>query len=633
MPRSNLQQIVDPSRGLDIVKQGWREGFTPEPDLTVSEWADRNRVLGEDSPEPGRWDTSRVPFSREIMDVLSVSHPAQRVVFQKGTQIAGTESGLNWLGYIIQHAPGPALYVLPDLETAKLVSKGRITPMLNETPSLRRFIRPARERDSGNTVLAKEFPGGRLLLKGANAETGLRSFPMRYLFCDEIDGYALDAENMGDPIRLAENRTKNYGRRKKVYLCSTPSIKGHSRIEREYERSDKRRFFVPCPHCDHYQILQFERLRWERGKPHTAQYVCEDCSAPIEEFNKTWMLENGEWRATAVSPVVGFHLSSLYSPFGWYSWAEIAQEWLDAQGDENALRTFYNNTLAESYIERAEAPEWETVYNRREHYPPGVVPPGAYILTAGADLQKDRIEVSIWGWGPNLESWLIEHKVIDGFPNQGEVWRKFKEYVEGKFPTSTGQFLTVAKVAVDTGGLYTVAAYQWLAKQNPDLYLAIKGAREFNAAPLRTSWQQIGRTKRKIQLFTLGVSKMKIEFYSHLNADPADEPDKRPRGWTHFYEVDQEYCKQLVSESLHRSKKGKPDWQQDRARNEALDCRIYARGAAIQAGVDDMTADGWAALAKKFRLKPAVKPGTAGSRPPVPTNKRRVIRSSYVNAG
>ena len=324
----------------------------------------------------------RTPYLQELMDALSPRHPAQRVVFMKGSQLGASESGCNWIGYVIHHAPGPMLAVQPSVELAKRFSQQRIDPLIEESPSLREKVAPARSRDSGNTVLSKEFPGGILVLTGANSAVGLRSMPVRYLFLDEVDAYPPSADDEGDPVALAEARTRTFSWRRKVFLASTPTIKGLSRIEREYEASDQRRFFVPCPHCGETQHLKFERLRWEKGQPETAAYVCEGCEQPIAEHHKTKMLADGEWRPTATpaDPLsIGFHLSSLYSPVGWLSWERIAREWEACQSSDEAKRSFINTVLGETWAETGEAPDWQRLYERREDWRIGTVPPGGLV--------------------------------------------------------------------------------------------------------------------------------------------------------------------------------------------------------------------------------------------------------------
>lgn len=347
-PSGHSQLYV--SQAEDLARATWCDGQQPEPILTVSEWSDENRYLSQKAAsEPGRWRTDRTPYLRAIMDALSASSPIQRVVFEKGAQIGATESGLNWIGYVIDQAPGPMLSVAPTVDMAKRYSKQRVAPMIEESPALRDSVADSRSRDSGNTVLAKEFAGGVLVMTGANSAVGLRSMPARYVFLDEVDGYPGDVDGEGDPVALAEARTRTFQRRK-IYMVSTPTIAGRSRIDREFSKSDQRRFFVPCPHCDHFQTLQFKQLKWPKQEPTRATYWCEDCGAEIGEEHKTEMLRRGEWRATAEGDgrTVGFHLSSMYSPVGWMSWVEIAQRWEAAQGDPELLKEFINTRLVDT---------------------------------------------------------------------------------------------------------------------------------------------------------------------------------------------------------------------------------------------------------------------------------------------
>jgi phage terminase large subunit GpA-like protein len=361
--------------GAFEIECAWREGLTPNPILTVSQWADQHRVpssLAES--EPGRWRTRRTPYLRDIMDSLSPSSPVERVVFMKGAQVGATEGASCWIGYVIHHAPGPMMAVWPTVDMAKRNSKIRIDPLIEESKVLNERIAPPRSRDSGNTILAKEFRGGVLVMTGANSAVGLRSMPVRYLFLDEVDGYPPDVEGEGDAISLAEARTRTFARRK-IFIVSTPTLAGSSAIEREYEASDQRRYFVPCPHCQHSQWLRFEQLRWEKSQPETAAYLCESCEQPIQEHHKTNLLEKGEWRATrpeASGRTAGFHLSSLHSPVGWRSWSAIAAAWESAcdkqSGSLSAIKTFKNTELGETWVEEGEAPDWQRLMERREDY-------------------------------------------------------------------------------------------------------------------------------------------------------------------------------------------------------------------------------------------------------------------------
>jgi phage terminase large subunit GpA-like protein len=606
---------------LEIV-QAWRDGLAPEPALLVSEWADRHRVLGSrDSAEPGPYRTSRTPYLRAVMDALSPSHPARRVVFMKGAQVGATTVGTNWIGYVIHHAPGPMLAVQPTVELAKRFSEQRIDPLIEETPAIRERVAPARSRDSGNRQLSKEFPGGQLVMTGANSAVGLRSMSARFLFLDEIDAYPGDVEGEGDPIALAEARARTFGWRRKIFLVSTPTIAGVSRIEREYLASDQRRFFVPCPHCGHYQHLRFERLVWRKGEPESAQYLCEACEHPIGEQHKTAMLAAGKWRATAVSDdphTVGFHISALYSPVGWLGWSEIARLWEASQGDDRAIKTFKNTVLGETWQDRGEAPDWERLYERREDWPIGTVPAGGLFLTAGADVQRDRIEVSIWAWGRGLESWFVDHVVIDGGPERAETWAKLTTLLGRTWPHANGPNLGLAKLAIDTG-YEAPEVYSWARRAGHAQVVLVKGVDGFNriAPVIGPSYVDVTEGGRKLRrgarLWTIAVATFKSETYRFLRLSrPTDEElaagSSYPPGYIHLPRgMEAEWVKQLVAEQLVsvRTKRGftRLEWQKLRERNEVLDCRVYARAAAWIAGADRWTEATWRDLETQVGLR------------------------------
>ena len=616
--------------GFDAIAQAWKEGLTPDPLLSVSEWADQYRMLsGKSASEPGQWRTNRTPYLREIMDCLSPTSPVERVVFMKGAQVGGTECGNNWIGYVIHLAPGPMMAVAPTVEMAKRNSKQRIDPLIEESPTLSNLIAPARTRDSGNTILGKEFRGGVLVMTGANSAVGLRSMPVRYLFLDEVDGYPLDVEGEGNAISLAEARTRTFARRK-IFIVSTPTIAGASAIEREYEASDQRRFFVPCPHCGHMQWLRFEQLRWERSEtgahPQTAAYVCESCAEPIAEHHKTWMLAQGQWRSMLeVEPVTGasnqkrktagFHLSSLYSPIGWRSWADIAAAWESAiskdGGSAAAIKTFKNTELGETWVEEGEAPDWQRLLERREDYAIGTVPEGALLLTAGADVQKDRIEVTVWGFGRGKESWLVEHRVLMGDTARAEVWASLGDMLSETWTHESGVQLGLTRMALDTG-FATQEAYAFVrAKRDPRI-MAIKGVARGAAlvgTPTAVDATTNGKKLRRgIKLFTVVGGIAKLEFYNNLrkSADVGEDGVTAvyPAGFVHLPKVDGEFVQQLCAEQLitrsDRNGFQHREWQKMRERNEALDCYVYARAAASAAGLDRFEDRHWAELQKQM---------------------------------
>ena len=555
------------------------------------------------------------------MHCLSPTSPLERVVFMKAAQLGATEMGSNWIGYVIHHAPGPMMAVWPTVEMAKRNSKQRIDPLIEESAALAELIAPARSRDSGNTILAKEFRGGVLVMTGANSAVGLRSMPVRYLFLDEVDGYPLDVEGEGDAISLAEARTRTFARRK-IFIVSTPTISGASAIEREYEASDQQRYFVPCPHCNHRQWLRFEQLRWDKGLPATAAYICEACDTAISEHHKTWMLERGEWRAMALENGVktaGFHLSSLYSPVGWRSWREIAAAWEAAVSKESgsaaAIKTFKNTELGETWVEEGEAPDWQRLVERREDYRVGSVPSGGLLLVSGADVQKDRIEASVWAFGRGKECWLIEHRVLMGDTARDAVWKALAAMLAEHWTHASGVALPLARFALDTG-FATQEAYAFVRACRDARVMAVKGVARGAAligTPTAVDMSQGGkRLRRGIKVFAVTGSIAKLELYNNLrkNADVEDDglTIRYPTGFVHLPKIDAEFIQQLCAEQLitRRDRNGFPvrEWQKMRERNEALDCYVYARAAAAAAGLDRFEERHWRELERQLGVAP-----------------------------
>jgi phage terminase large subunit GpA-like protein len=623
--------------GAEDILRTWRRGIRPDPDLTVSEWADQHRWLSSRaSAEPGRYRTARTPYLREIMDALSPRHPAQRISFMKAAQVGATEAGNNWIGFVIHHAPGPMLAVLPTVEMAKRTSRGRLDPLIADSPALRERVNPARSRDAGNSMLSKEFPGGILVLTGANSATGLRSMPARYIFLDEVDAYPASADEEGDPVTLAEARTTTFSHRRKVFMVSTPTIRGLSRIEREFEASDQRRYFVPCPHCGAMQWLQFDRLRWAKGQPDTAAYACEGCEKPIAEHHKTSMLERGEWRPTAVSVdpnSIGFHISALYSPLGWKSWAQIARDWLAAQGSDEMLRAARNTLLGETWVESGDAPEWQRLADRREVFA-AIVPHLGLFLTAGADVQKDRIEVDVWAWGRGLESWLVEHIVIPGGPEDPAAWDKLTALLGRTWTHESGAVMQLSKLAIDTG-YEAPAVYAWSRAAGYAQVTPIKGVESFNrSTPVSGPTfvdATIGgkRLRRGARLWTIAVSTFKAETYRFLRLERPSDEDRAlgvcdAAGTMHLPNwADTEWLKQLVAEQMVtvRNKRGfgHQEWQKMRERNEALDCRVYARAAAWILGADRWDEATWRSLESQAGVETKVIPAPEVIEPTAPT--------------
>jgi phage terminase large subunit GpA-like protein len=556
-------------------------GLAPEPTLSVSAWADQHRFLSSTaSSEPGQWRTTRTPYLREIMDCLSPHHPAQRVVIMAGAQIGKTECGNNWIGYVIHRAPGPMLMVQPTVEIAKRVSKQRLAPMIEATPALRERVAESRSRDSGNTVQVKEFEGGVLIITGANSSAGLRSMPIRFLFMDEVDEYPGDVEGQGDPVALAEKRTSTFPRRK-VLLTSTPTIRGLSRIEHEFLESDQRRYFLPCPKCGHRDFLTWRdlghhRIEWKEARPETAHMVCGSCGERIEERHKTEMLLSGEWRPTAETDghTVGFHVSALYSPLGWKSWGECAAEFLASKEDPFKLKTWVNTVLGESWEERGDSVEAGSLMARLEHYP-AEVPNGVGILVAAVDVQGDRLEAVVKGYGAGEESWLIAFTQLQGDPARPQVWLDLDKFLQQEFTHESDRKLHVECAVVDSGGLHTEHVYLYARARFNRRVFPIKGG-SLTGLPLVGRYSN--QNRYRVPLFVLCVDTGKDIVMSRLMISNVGPGFMHLPDWT-----DTEYIAQLTAEkALRKYVKGRGavrEWIKLRERNEALDLEVYALAA------------------------------------------------------
>jgi phage terminase large subunit GpA-like protein len=403
---------------------------------------------------------------------------------------------------------------------------------------------------------------------------------------DEVDAFPSDVDGEGDPCALAERRASTFSRRK-IILTSTPTVKDTSRIETEYLASDQRRYFVPCPHCDHMQWLQWKNLQWRDGDPKTAAYVCEACGAHIPEHYKSEMLRKGEWRATATSQdarTVGFHLSSLYSPLGWKSWEEIVGEFLRAKNDAPLLKTFVNTILGETWEEETGAKLGaDSLSERAEFYPAGEVPKGASILTAGVDVQDNRVAIGLYAWGAGEESWLISHTEIYGDPAGQKLWEQVDDLLLRDYPHADGGRLKVSAIGVDSGGHFTSEVYAYARARKGKGVFALKGQSVRNKPPIgkpsKVDINYKGQVlKNSAEVFPVGSDTIKSTLFGRL------KHNEHGAGYIHFHaEAGQEYFKQITSErQVVRYVKGFAirEWKKRPGdRNEALDCFVYSYAA------------------------------------------------------
>jgi phage terminase large subunit GpA-like protein len=544
----------------------------PPPRLNVAAWADRERRLSsESSAEAGKWHTARAEYQRGIMD--AISDPTNRdVVVMAGAQVGKTEVILNVIGYHIAHDPSPILVVQPTLEMAQSFSKDRLSPMLRDTPQLRGKVKDPRSRDANNTTTHKVFPGGHISLVGSNSAAGLASRPIRVVLCDEVDRYPASAGSEGDPIQLARKRSATFWNRK-IVMVSTPTNKGSSRIESSFEESDKRRFHVPCEDCGHEQTLKWSGVQWEKDKPETATYVCEECGSCWSDAARNRSVRKGQWKATEeFKGIAGFHINGIYSP--WTPLSDAVRDFLSAKKMPETLRVWTNVYLAESWEDQGETVDDYDVAQRAEEFGPRV-DSGVVVVTAGIDVQDDRIEVEIVGWGRSEESWSLDYTTLYGDPSTPQLWQDLDAHLAQKWDTEDGRVLQIRSACIDSGGHYTKAVYDFVRPREGRRVFAIKGmAGESRPIVSRPSRNNIG----KIRLFTLGVDNIKSLIFSRLQIQ-SEGP-----GFCHFpNDRPDEYFKQLAASEKIVTKfhKGFPrrEFIKTRTRNEALDCRVYATGA------------------------------------------------------
>lgn len=548
--------------------------LAPPPKLKISEWADRYRKLSaESSAEPGQWKTDRAPYQREIMDALS-SKDIETVIVMSSAQVGKTELINNILGYYIDYDPAPIMVLMPTLDLATSYSKKRLATMIRDTPVLREKVKDAKSRDSDNTLLEKGFPGGYVALVGANSPTGLSSRPIRILLADEVDRFPPTAGIEGDPLSLAEKRTKTFWNKKKFFV-STPTEKGISRIEKEFEDSTKEEWCVPCPLCGKYQPY-----KWGNIKFADITMECEFCKERFYEHQ--WKAGKGKWIAenSLTNKKRGFHLNALASP--WESWENIIDDFKQAKKNGiETLKTWINTTLGEPWEDTSgEGTEKEVLIKRRERYDCDV-PFEVLILTAGVDVQDDRLEVEVIGWGAGKESWGIEYKVLMGDPGQQVVWNQLDEYLQRVFYYKNGDGIVISCTCIDSGGHYTSEVYEFCKPREYRRVFAIKGVGGYG----KEFVGKVSRTNRyKVPLFPLGVDTGKENLISRLKIEFEDNP-----GYCHFpiekeKGYNEEYFEALTSEKrVTKYIRGKPkfEWvkKKSNARNEALDLRNYGTAA------------------------------------------------------
>ncbi len=558
------------SRTLKILKRALK-GFKPPKNLKVSEWADKYRELAsESSAETGRWSTDRTPYLERIMNCISENHITE-ITLMFSAQTGKTEAILNTIGRYMHLDPCPIMVVQPTVDMAKAFSKDRIAPMIRVTKVLRDIVRDPRSRDSGNTVMQKIFPGGHITFVGANSPSSLASRPIRIVLSDEVDRFPESAGKEGDPLTLAEKRTTTFWNKKHVRV-STPTIKGNSKIEDLYNVSSKERWNLPCPSCGEFQPLEWDRVKWGENIEGIVM-ECEACGSLHTE--KEWKSENqlnGKWVAEfPENPHKGFHLNELASPFR--TWEDVRKDYLEAKGNPEKLKAWTNTSLGETWEEEIKDKiDYQALYDKRIPYPADL-PNEVLILTAGVDVQDDRLEIEVVGWGLGERSYGIEYKKFYGNPAKDEVWEKLDGYLQKDFYYADGSHLNITNTCIDTGGHHTKKTYDFIAPRESKRVFGIKG-RGGDGVPI------INKPKKdktnKIHLIPIGVNALKDLLFSRLKIESGPGTCYFPTNPNKNYDI--KYFRSLTAE-VKTFENGKIVWKQIRDRNEGIDLRDYATAA------------------------------------------------------
>ncbi|MFM6154372.1 MAG: phage terminase large subunit family protein [Sphaerospermopsis kisseleviana] len=591
----------------------------------MSEWADQFRKLSpESSAEPGQWVTARAEYQRDIMD--AVNDPAvTEVVVMTSAQIGKTEALGNIVAYYVTQDASPMLMLQPTLEMAETYSKDRLAPMVRDCPHLTDKIGDPRSRKTDNTLLHKTFPGGHITLAGANSAASLASRPVRVVLCDEVDRYPASAGTEGDPVNLARKRTVTFWNRKLI-LTSTPTIKGASRIESAFLKSDQRRYFVKCPHCQHEQVFVWAGVKWD-DDPKSAWYECGNCNRPITNGQKLQMVREGKWKATAeFTGIAGFHLNELYSP--WRTFGDVADDFVKAKDDPQKLKVWVNTSLGETWDDQqGETPQFEELASRAENYSPSFVPKGGLFLTAGVDVQADRLAIVVKAWGRGEESWLIYWGEIFGEVTQPKVWQDLDALLTMKFEHELETEIAITCTAIDSG--FKPQEVYNFARSRRYKVLATKGMSTPGKPILgRASKQDVNYRgeiiKGGVKLFPVGTDVGKDLVYSRIKI-------REGAGRMHFPQgLDDDYFMQLTAEKLMvKFVKGVPvrEWVKVRARNEALDCEVLAYAAALAAGLNRANWDKLEAQLQPQKVEEVMPEKTVN---PVPAKKPQSRGQGFV---
>lgn len=573
---------------MGAISQGLKEGLTLPPDYTISEWAERNVILtSELAAEPGPYRASRTPYAREMQDVVR-EPDVEIVAYHTSSQVAKTMSELNILGYHIAHDPCPMIMVLPNDGIAEAFSKGKLGPFLSGTKCLADKV--AGNNAVKSTMYRKEFAGGYLILAGANTPAGLAMNSVRIVAADEIDRFPVSAGKEGDPLLLAFKRAQTFVNRKLI-VSSTPTVKGLSRIDEFFEMSDKRHFYVKMPCCGIHSKLVWPNVKWKKGEPWTAEYLCsEGCGSLLSDQQiKLAVLDpSSHWKAEApFNGVAGFHIWQIYSP--WSSLSEIVKGYEETKPRADQHEVWWNTTLGESWDnDEAAGVTVETLVANRREFRSDVIPDGAAVLCASVDVQKDWLELLVCAFGPNKSMWYVDHQKIFGDPTGDHVWTRLQEQLLRRyaFQAHPNVFRSIEGVAIDSGYL-TQRVYDFCVKAHAAgrPWYAVKG--QSGEGKIAWSVSKL-RLRNGAKLHNVGTDGIKAEIYSRLASDDPRENNIFIRKAECFGE---EFLGQLISERTRSIVDGRGfnhrEWfLPPGLRNEALDLSVYVEAVHRHLNID-----------------------------------------------
>jgi phage terminase large subunit GpA-like protein len=507
---------------------------TATRELLPSEWSEKKRYLPASSTSiPGYYRFDVAPFMREIIDCMSPESPVRHVTIQKGVQIGATTLLENTIGYYIdQVKTAPMMLVTADAELAKLRIESFVVPMLKHSglDHLVKSLDEQNPRKTGRTDRKYEWEGGGFLIPlGAVNANKLRSIPIQVLLRDEIDGWADNVGRDGDPVQLSADRTASYEATRKIFDCSTPLIKGSSKIARLFEAGDQRRYHVRCLACGHPQVLRWRRTDAETGEitgivwetdsdgrliEGSSRYLCEKCAHPHTNNDKTRLFAEGnaEWIPTAIAETPhhrSYHISALYSPVGMQTWDACVSKWLEAWDEQNnrardnlALQVFYNNCLGEPFEARGIRLRFEIVSAHRRHqYRYGEVPnrwlleacgSPVLIATLAVDVHIDNLAVAVIGWCRGRRAVLLNYWRFAGDTEQLDnpaTWGRLREVIEGtEYAADDGKSYRVQLSLIDCGYL-TDTVYRFCERYEAGVYPVRGRESPPRNAPMKEFWK------------------------------------------------------------------------------------------------------------------------------------------------